>query len=218
MPKKGFLEDSVAITLQHGYYACISYVDALIGEIMQTLDDLDLRKNTIVVLWGDHGWNLGDHGLWNKHCNYKTSLNAPLIFSAPGQKSNGKPEAIVEFIDIFPTIVDLCGLEIPSTVEGKSLVPLIANPKSTWTDYAICKFKDGLTIKSSDYAYTEYRKNDDVLISRMLYNHNIDPNETDNIVDSSVHRSLVDSLQALMIEKRGPDYFVPIPGGVEALQ
>jgi arylsulfatase A-like enzyme len=218
MPKKGFLEDSVAITLQHGYYACISYVDALIGEIMQTLDDLDLRKNTIVVLWGDHGWNLGDHGLWNKHCNYETSLNAPLIFSAPGQNSNGKPEAIVEFIDIFPTIADLCGLEIPSTVEGKSLVPLLANPKSPWTDYAICKFRDGLTIKTSDYAYTEYRKNDDVLISRMLYNHNNDPDETDNIVDSSVNQTLVDSLQALMNEKRGPDYFVPIPGGVEAPQ
>lgn len=208
IPQQGGLEDTLSVKLQHGYYAAISYVDAQIGMVLNALDELGMRENTIVMLWGDHGWNLGEHGLWAKHCNFNTSLSAPLIISAPGMKKGEKSKSMVEFIDIYPTLSDLNGLQIPETVKGKSLVPVLKNTDAHHKDFAISKFKDGLTLRTPRYAYTEYSKEDDVLISRMLFDHSIDPGETNNVVNNPENTELVDSLRTLLHQNRGEEYFV----------
>ena len=102
VPKQGHLPEAMAKTLIQGYYACVSYVDAQIGRVLQSLDDLGLADNTIVILWGDHGWNLGDHMLWCKHCTFETSLRTPLVIKVPGMPRGQRSDAITEFIDIYP--------------------------------------------------------------------------------------------------------------------
>jgi arylsulfatase A-like enzyme len=207
IPDKGSLSDSLSVTLQHGYYAAVSYVDAQIGLVLAALDELEMRDNTIVILWGDHGWNLGEHGLWAKHCNFNTSLSAPLIISAPGMVKGEKTRAMAEFIDIYPTLSELCGLTVPETVEGQSLAHLLKDPEAGHKGFIISKFKDGLTLRTERYAYTEWSKDDDVLISRMLYDHQLDPAESNNIVDNPVHAVLVDSLRQVLHDNRGAEYF-----------
>ncbi|MEM0995225.1 MAG: sulfatase, partial [Bacteroidota bacterium] len=191
IPKKGAISDSLSITLQHGYYATISYVDKLIGDVLEALEESGLRENTIVLLWGDHGWNLGDHGLWCKHCNFNTSLQAPLIISAPNLAKGATTESLVEFIDIYPTLTDLCGLETPRTVEGKSLLPLLQKPNAHHKDYIISKWRKGLTIKTKRYAYTEWRdEKTDTLIAEMLYDHAEDPDELNNLIGDPRYEAL----------------------------
>lgn len=211
VPKEGFVSDSLSVTLQHGYHAATSYADAQIGLILEELDRLGLRDNTIVVLWGDHGWQLGEHGMWNKHCNFNTSLSAPLIISAPGMEKGLKTSAMVEFIDIYPTISELAGLSIPETVEGKSLVPLLEDPEKPWSEFIISKYQDGLTIRTAQYAYTEFRDNEDNLLSKMLYDHNRDPFESNNLASQAEFDGIMEDLQTKMIENRGPNYFKPLP-------
>jgi iduronate 2-sulfatase len=207
IPEKGFVDDSMSVMLQYGYYACVSYVDAQIGKVLAALEELGLAENTVVILWGDHGWNLGDHGMWCKHCNFNTSLQTPMIIKAPNKSVGAKTLAMTEFVDIFPTLCDLCDLEIPETVEGKSLVPLLENPQAEWTDYVICKYFDGLTIRTPEYAYTEWRNDNDSLISNMLYNHKNNSDETDNIANKAENKLLVKELSEKMLANRGVNYF-----------
>jgi arylsulfatase A-like enzyme len=112
----------LAKTLRHGYYACVSYTDAQVGRLLNALEQEGLAQNTVVVFWGDHGWQLGDHGLWNKHTNFELATRAPLIMSVPGARSAGKKcEAPVEFVDVYPTLADVCGLPVPAGLDGRSL-------------------------------------------------------------------------------------------------
>ncbi len=207
IPEEDFVSDSISVSLQHGYYACISYTDAQIGKVLKALEELGLAENTVVVLWGDHGWNLGEHGLWCKHCNFNTSLKAPLIIKAPGYAEGKATTAMVEFVDIFPTLSDLCKLKIPKTVEGKSLVPLLKNPDDEWTDYVICKYFDGISIVTPEHAYTEWRGANDSLISAMLYDHMDDIDETDNLSNTAEFSEIREELSKKMLEKRGKNYF-----------
>lgn len=205
----GYIGDSLEIKLQHGYYACVSYIDAQIGLILDALDELGLRENTVVLLWGDHGWNLGEHAIWGKHNSFYTALSAPLIISAPGMAKGHKSKAFTEFIDIYPTLNELCGLTSPDNLEGKSLKKVLLNPETEHKDFVISKWKDGLTLTTKHYAYTEWRKEDDVLYARMLYDHIIDPNETNNISENTENQALIDSLQTLLLNNRGVDFFKP---------
>src|SRR6185436_11885480 len=103
-----------------------SFIDTQIGRLLDELDRLDIARNTLVVLWGDHGWKLGEHGGWCKQTNYEIDTRAPLLIRAPGAKANGQQShALVEFVDIYPTLCELAGLPVPKTLEGKSLVPLL---------------------------------------------------------------------------------------------
>src|SRR5262249_9214300 len=121
IPQTGPLGDELSRQLKHGYYAAISYMDAQLGRILDELDRLGLAKNTVVVLWGDHGWKLGEHGAWCKHTNFENDTNAPLLIAAPGLSTAGqKSEALVEFVDIYPTLAELCGLNRPAHLEGLS--------------------------------------------------------------------------------------------------
>jgi len=212
IPREGQVSDSVAHTLIHGYYACVSYVDAMIGLVLDELKALELEESTIVILWGDHGWNLMEHGMWCKHCNFRTSLRSALMLRVPGKTDGEASDALVEFVDIYPTLCELAGLELPGHLEGRSFVPLLENPGMEWKDFVICKWKPGLTIKTRQYAYTEWSESDSAIYARMLYDHSNDEEENINISEWEANQELMEKLSKTMYENRGADYNKPIPG------
>jgi arylsulfatase A-like enzyme len=203
IPESGPLTDSATSKLRHGYYACVSYTDAQIGMLLDELKNSGLDKNTIVVLWGDHGWNLGEHGLWCKHCNFNTSLNAPLIFKVPGLTKGGKNNSITEFVDIYPTICELTGLPLPDHLEGQSLKGRLKDPEKEEVDYAVSKFFAGVTLIEGEYFYTEFLDKNDSTVATMLYNHRLDPDENVNISYDNDKKELVSNLSGRLREKRG---------------
>ena len=137
----GLITDSVARKLRHGYYACISYVDAQIGKLIETLKQNGEMENTIIVLWGDHGFKLGDYGEWAKHTNLETDTRVPLILRLPHQKRAGIiSESMVELVDVLPTVCRAAGLVVPPNAEGKSLLPLIGDPNKEIHDFALSQF------------------------------------------------------------------------------
>lgn len=182
IPKKGPVSDEAARNLIHGYYACVSYTDAQIGKILHELDRLELADNTIVVLWGDHGWNLGEHTLWCKHSCYETSMQIPLIVRAPAIEGGQRRSNLVESIDLYPTLCELTGLPLPKHLQGASLVPLMKDSDATWKSAAVGRFHNGDTIRTDAFRFTEYTDKKGARTSRMLYSHDADPNENLNVV------------------------------------
>lgn len=189
IPRQGPLTDDQARELIHGYYACVSFVDAQLGRLLDELEALGLRENTVIAFWGDHGWNLGEHGLWCKHCNYETSTHSPLIVSSPDQKAKGKPtRALCEFVDIYPTVTELAGLPLPDHLEGTSLAPLMDDPETPWKRAAFSQYprgrgRMGYSMRTDRYRYTEWLENGDQVLARELYDHEEDPAENVNIAD-----------------------------------
>lgn len=132
VPAAGLLDEATSRRLLHGYAACVSFVDAQVGRLLAELDALGLDNRTIVVLWGDHGWHLGEHGIWGKATNYEVATRVPLIFAAPGLHGNGQgTQALAEFVDVYPTLCELAGLPRPGHLEGVSLVPVLNDPSAT---------------------------------------------------------------------------------------
>jgi arylsulfatase A-like enzyme len=197
MPKQGSMPDDLARILIHGYYACVSYTDAQVGKLLAELDRLDLRKNTIVILLGDHGWQLGEHSLWCKHALYQTSVNAPLMVSAPGFKPGKPTDALVEFVDIYPSICELAGLPVPGHVQGKSFVPLMSDPSMNWKQAAFSRYHGGESVKTDRYRYTEWKTG-----AHMLYDHEKDPAENVNIADNPECKTVVEQMRKLLQEHR----------------
>jgi iduronate 2-sulfatase len=141
IPKEGPIPDDLARTLLHAYYACVSYVDAQIGLVIDALEEAGIRDNTIIIVWGDHGWHLGDMGIWGKATNYEIATRVPLIIWTPDMKSRGEPtDALVELVDMYPTLCDLAGLPIPDHLEGHSFAPLLDKPDQPWKDAAFSQF------------------------------------------------------------------------------
>ncbi|AHM61161.1 Iduronate-2-sulfatase [Flammeovirgaceae bacterium 311] len=206
-PPKGPVSDSIAISLIHGYYASVSYVDAQVGRVLDALEELGLKENTIVVLLGDHGFNLGEHGTWCKHSNFNTSLQAPLLFSGPGVPENKKSNQLVEFVDIFPTLIDLANLPtLPNQLEGASMLPIMQQEDAPWDGRIVSKYVDGLTIKTGHYMYTEWSKSDSNVYARMLFDHARDPDERMNIAELPESQELIRRLQQELYENRGKDF------------
>ncbi len=210
VPKQGPVSRSMALTLIRGYYACVSYTDAQIGRLLDALDENGLAENTIVVLWGDHGWNLGEHTLWCKHCTFETSMRAPLVIRTPNQVSSGagnSSAALAEFIDIYPTLCDLAGIDPPSHLEGQSLVPLIKDSSLPGKGFAIGRFRNGDTIRTDRWRYTEYTSNHDAgdgaIIARMLYDHRKDPDENRNLAHLPEYESILSRLAATLDAHKG---------------
>lgn len=205
IPKQGPLDEDLARTLVHGYYACVSYVDAMVGQVLQELDHQGLRENTIVVLWGDHGWKLGDYGAWCKHTNFELDLHSPLIVAAPRQDSRGEPtSALVEFVDVYPTLAELCDLEIPAHCEGTSFAPLLDRPAQAWKAAAFSlyprgKVAMGYTVREAHWRYTEWiEPHTRILTARELYDHRTAATATANLAADPAHAAEVERLTALL--------------------
>lgn len=207
IPKKGDVPEELALEMIHGYYACVSYVDAQIGLVLDELKRLGLEDDTIVVLWGDHGWNLGDHKLWCKHITFETALRTPLIIKVPGKTNGQKTDAITEYIDIYPSLAELVGLDSPNTVEGQSFVPVI-NGEVQEKDWAVSKFGDAVTLIKGDMFYTEWTKDDGIAYARMLFDHKTDPLELDNLAEKPAYQETVKKLSKELREKWGKDFLI----------
>ncbi len=206
IPKKGSVTEEQAKELIHGYHAAMSYTDAQIGKVLDALKRTGLDKNTVVILFGDHGWNLGEHSIWCKHAQFETSLNTPMIIHSPKIAARQVDE-IVEYVDIYPTLCDLAGIESPTHLDGESLRPLMEGNSKGWKNFAICKYQNGTTLISGNYFYTEWRSRESgKFLGRMLFDHSTDPNENNNLAELPEHKELVEKLQAELEAKRGFDY------------
>ena len=200
IPRKGPVSDEKARQLIRGYYACTTFIDAQVGLVLDALDDLGLSRNTVVALWGDHGWNLGEHGLWCKHSNFETSAHSPLVISAPGQRHPGQPtDGLCEFVDIYPTVCDLAGLPPADHLEGVSLAPLMDDPAGEFKSAAFSQYPRGKTMgysmRTDRYRYTEWKTGSRVVASE-LYDHFEDPGENVNIAGAASQAALVQQLSA----------------------
>ncbi len=179
------------------YYASISWIDESVGRILAELDRLKMRDNTIVVFWGDNGYHLGEKGKWSKHGSLlEEGVRTPLIISAPGMKGNGQPTfRIVELVDLYPTLADLCGLPAPAKVDGVSLKPLLDNPQRDWNRAAHTVTGNAppvaRVIRDERWRYIEYPGG-----GRLLLDEKNDPLETRNLVNDPVGASAVSELKA----------------------
>ncbi len=182
------------------YYAAISFVDAQIGRLLDALDALGLTDNTIVVFWSDHGYHLGEHGLWFKQSCFEESAKCPLIISAPGISTSGQLcTRTVELLDIYPTLADLTGLKPPDSLEGKSLLPLLKNPAAEWNYPAYTQVQRGYipghSIRSNEWRYTEWGFGE---LGVELYNEVTDPNELRNLAKDPAYAEIVREMKALL--------------------
>jgi choline-sulfatase len=174
---------------RRAYYASVSYVDAQVGRVLESLKELGLEKNTIVVLLGDHGWNLGEHNFWGKHNVLFNALTAPLIIKAPGIKPR-KVVELVEFVDIYPTVCKLASIEIPSQVQGNSMVELMKNKDKSWKNAVFCEWTGARTVLTSRYSYSfwfeeKYKGAD------MLFDHQLDPQENENVATKPEYKEVI---------------------------
>ncbi|MBD1424429.1 sulfatase [Sphingobacterium arenae] len=209
--------DSLSRKLIHGYYAGVSYVDTQIGKVLEELSALGLDENTIVVLWGDHGYMLGDMGMWTKHVNYELANHIPLIISAPGLVQAGTHTAqLTETVDIYPTLVELAGLpvpQVPQPVDGLSMVPVLQDPEVRVRDHAYHSFprggRLGRAIRTDRYRMVEWKKIGDTTgnAEYELYDYQHGSREVKNI--AAEHQEVLRELQTIL--GRHP---APMPGRV----
>ena len=175
--------EAYAKKLRHAYFASVSYIDAQIGKLLAELKKAGLDDNTIVVVWGDHGWNLGDHRVWGKHTLYDRSLKSALIVKVPQSKSTiHTSNAVVEAIDIYPTLLELCQVKINHPIDGESFTDILKQPEMKRSGLAYSYFNKGITLKTSQYRLTKYFEEEPVYY---LFDHQEDPNEDNNISASN---------------------------------
>lgn len=206
IPKKGPCSDELARELIHGYYACVSYTDAMVGRLLDELDRLELTDKTIIIIWGDHGWKLGEHAGWCKHTNFELDTHVPMILSVPGAKTaSQRTKAFTEYVDIYPTLCQACGLAVPGHLEGLSMMPLVENPNRPWKKAAFSQYPRGkvmgYTMRTERFRYTEWqdRKTGEVM-ARELYDHEKDPQENINAAAHPQYEQDVKQL-AVMLKK-----------------
>lgn len=218
--------------LIHGYYAAVSYTDAQLGIVLNALDSLGLTNNTIIILWGDHGWHLGDHNLWCKHSNFENAARAPLIISAPGIAASSV-KSQTEFVDIFPTLCDLANLKIPANLDGKSLVPAMKKPATVIKEYSVSQYPRsgpaseserlgyadaefmGYSIRTAQYRYTIWMKdrwrtsqvfNKDLIVGTELYDYQKDPLEKINVEGKKEYTVTLKQMQDYMKKYMDSEY------------
>ncbi len=201
IPATGPVSDATARSMIHGYYACVSYVDAQIGKLLDELGQLELEDDTIVVLWGDHGWNLGEHTLWCKHSCYETSMQIPLIVRAPGIRGGQRRSGLIESIDLYPTLCELAGLPLPEHLQGQGFATLLEDADVEWKSVAIGRFQKGDTIRTDDFRFTEYTTKTGKRTSQMLYDHTADVHENVNV--AATRSEVVGRLSELLLNGRG---------------
>ncbi len=186
---------------KQAYYACNSFVDAQVGKLLDALEANGLMENTVIVFWSDHGYFLGEKGLWYKRKAFERSARMPLIISAPGLAKGAASQKPVELVDLYPTLADLCGLKAPENLQGASLQPLLKDPASaTWKKPAVTqvwhnKNAWGYSIRTERYRYTEWLEGK---AGRELYDHANDPGEVHNLADKPDHQATVAKLSAAL--------------------
>ena len=194
------LDELTCRKAMQAYYACVSFVDAQVGRMLDALDRLDLTDNTIVVFWSDHGYHLGEHnGIWQKRTLFEQGARAPLIIRNPMSRGNGQAcRRIVEFIDIYPTLTHLAGIKTPKQIEGRSLVPLLEKPVSEWNSFAITQVLRpadnrleapvmGRSIRTERWRYSDWAEGKQ---GEELYDHLADPLEFNNLADNATKENL----------------------------
>ena len=201
VPSGGPIPDTLAVKLIRGYRASISYVDALVGKVLHTLKETGLDKNTIVVLWGDHGYLLGEHRLWCKHMTFEKALHVPLLIHSPGQQNGQRARGLTEYVDIYPTLCDMAGLEKPEHLAGASLLPILEDPTAKGKAFVTSRYLDLEAIKTDRYLYTEWIDSLGQVENRMLYDHNTDPDENTNISELLENAELVKELAKKLAER-----------------
>ena len=187
--------------VKHGYYACLSYVDAQIGKVLDELDKLGLADNTIVVFLGDHGWHLGEHGFLGKHNLMDRATHVPLIVRVPGMQQ-GKTKSMVEFVDLYPTLCELCGLSMPKDqLDGTSFVPILKDLYAKTKDHVYIQWEGGDNVVDSRYNFAQWGRQGKIH-ARMLFDHEIDPEENKNKVQQSEYKADVERLAEKVRGKR----------------
>jgi len=208
-PHEGRVSENEARLLKHGYLASVSYIDTQVGRLLDQLDKLGIRNNTIIVLWGDHGWKLGEHNSWCKMTNYEIDTRVPLIISSPDLNDKKLScDQLVEFVDIYPTLCEMSGLTVPKNLEGTSLVPLIKDPANPLKKAVFSQFlregiwiaPDGIeymgySIRSQQYRYVEWVNwETKELAAKELYDHYQDPQENVNIAGNNENLGIMQTL------------------------
>lgn len=191
-----------------GYLACVSYVDAQVGRLISTLNELGLEDDTIVLFTSDHGWHLGEHGLWHKRSLFEESARVPLILHVPGAKGNGsKSASLVELLDVFPTFCDLTGVQTPKNVEGMSLKTVLTDPAKIIHDGAFTQARRGKdaehwgrSVRTARWRCTEW---DEGKIGIELYDHDSDPHEYQNLATDPAHADTLKELRELLRQRLG---------------
>ena len=209
IPEKGPVDTMTARHLIHGYYATVSFVDAQIGRLMEALEKEGLAENTIVILFGDHGFKIGEHAMWCKHTNYEIDTRVPFLIKTPWPSLKAESTtALVELLDLYPTLCDLTALPTPNQCEGSSLLPLLKDSQAPWTDLAYSQYPRhggvvGYSVKSPYARYTEWRsKKTNAIIAREYYDHQLDPSENLNLAGEADYASEIDSLSKAIAEER----------------
>lgn len=201
---RGLISPERTKHLRHGYAACVSYIDAQVGRLLNELDTLGIRDNTIVVLWSDHGYKLGDFGSWAKHTNFEFDTRVPLIVSAPGLPRGKRCDAVVELVDLHPTLSELAGLKVHSGAEGESFADSVGDPSLPGQGAAFSQFPKGgymgYTVRTATHRYTEWRDNrkGGKVAERELYEYGDDGIERENLADRPEHAEVQERLEQLL--------------------
>lgn len=187
-PEKGGagkrISDAYAKQVIHANFASVSYVDAQVGKVLDKLKPLKLDKNTIVVVWGDHGWHLGDQTIWGKHSSFENALKSTMIVKTPKMKKAGSPtKSLIATVDIYPTICELAKVDKPKNLDGKSFVSILENPKQKTREATLSYWRDIISMRTDTYRLAVF--NNGKKQEMMLFDHKKDPNETKNIADNN---------------------------------
>jgi iduronate 2-sulfatase len=204
VPENGKVPEALALNLIRGYRACVSFMDAQLGKVLAELDRLGLRDSTLVVLWGDHGYHLGENGVFTKMTNFEQGTRSPLLLSFPGMKTAGqRTRALVELVDLYPTLTELCALSLPGHLEGTSFVPLLEKPDLAWKNAVFSHYLRpgkppimGRSIRTNEWRYTEWRDPRQNLAGVELYDEVNDPLESRNMAGDPAHAPTAQALVA----------------------
>jgi len=216
IPAEGYLNDEISRNLIHGYYATVSMIDAQVGRLLDALEENQLMDNTIIILWGDHGWKLGDYGDWCKHTNFELDTRVPLIIRDPKNPRGQQSASLAEFVDIYPTLTELAGLELPAHLEGTSLVPVLENPQTEVKQVAISQYPRGkslefdrkrelmgYSIRYKNYRFTRWQKYLDPqdVVAYELYDHSEGPLAEKNLAEDPEYADQVKELDHLLTQE-----------------
>jgi len=193
----GKVTQAEAGTLRHAYFACVSYVDAQIGKVLNEVKRLGLDKNTVIALWADHGWHLGEHAMWGKQTNFEIAVRSPLILKVPGMSQPGRrTRSLVETVDLYPTLAELCGLDAPDDLAGTSLAPMVRDPGHPGRSFAYSFHPRGKlmgrTLRTNRYRLVHWTDKQGKTAQVELYDHRSDPDENENI--AARHPDVVEQL------------------------